>query len=228
MKALSLGSGRRLRVLAAAFAGALACTATATAGGDDLTVHMPRADQVAAHAVLLRQADVGDPALWESGVETLDVSTALRCPDFQPKVSDLVITGAAAVRYRQPGLVMHSFSEVFRTAKMVDLAWQRSAVSRHYLGCVQSFARRALTPDERFLSFRRLSVPRIGTHAEGFRTLVDVKTADGPVRVVIDTLRATRGRTQVSLTTTIPLTSVPTRWPHELVLLEKLVRRARA
>jgi hypothetical protein len=216
-------------VVAAAIAGVLACTATATAGGDAITVQMTRADQIAARAALLRQADVGDPMLWESAAETPDVSTALRCPNFQPKVSDLVVTGAAAVRYRQPGLVMHSISEVFRTATMLDLAWQRSAASPHYLGCVQSFARRVLTPPiERFVSFRRLSVPRIGSHTEGFRTLVEVKTADGPVRVVIDTLRAIRGRTQISLTTTIPLTSVPKRWPHELVLLEKLVGRTRA
>src|SRR6476469_6102827 len=181
MRALSLRSGRRLRVLAAAFAGALACTATATAGDDAFRLHMTKADQVAARAVLLRQADVGDPALWESSPETPDVSPALRCPDFRPKVSDLVVTGAAAVRYRQPGLVMHSFSEVFRTARMLDLAWQRSGVSPHYLGCFQSFARRALTPAERFLSFRQLSVPPIGSHTEGFRTLVEVNTADGHV-----------------------------------------------
>jgi hypothetical protein len=123
---------------------------------------------------------------------------------------------------------MHSFSEVYRTTKMLDLVWQRSAATPHYLGCARSLARRALTPDERFVSFRRLRVPRIGTSSEGFRTVVEVKTADGPVPIVIDTLRATRGRTQISLTTTIPLTSVPARWPHELFLLEKLVGRARA
>jgi hypothetical protein len=227
MKVLSPASGRRLRVLAAALAGVFACTAVATAGGDVSRVHVTPADQVAARAVMLRQADVGDPALWESGAEQPAVSTALRCRNFHPKVSDLVVTGAAAVRYRQPGLVMHSFSEIYRTAKMVDLVWQRSAATPHYLGCVQSLARRALTPDERFRSFRRLTVPSIGTHSEGFRTLVDVTTADGPVAVVIDTLRATRGRTQISLTTTIPLTSVPKQWPHELLLLEKLLGRAR-
>jgi hypothetical protein len=220
-------SAPRLRVLAVALVGALACTGTAAAGGDANRVHMNRADQVAAHAALLRQADVGDPALWETSAEKPDVSTAMRFPGFHPKVSDIVVTGAAAVRFRQPGLVMHSFSEVFRTAEMVDLGWQRAAVSPHYLGCVQSFSQRSLTPDEHFRSFRRLAVPPIGSHTEGFRTLVDVATADGPVPVVIDTLRATRGRTQISLTTTIPLTSVPARWPAELRLLGKLVGRAR-
>ena len=214
-------------MLVAAFAGVLACSATATAGGDVYTVQMTTADQVAAQAVLLTQSDVGDPALWESGPEVPDVATALRCPKFHPKVSDIVITGAAAVRYRQPGLVMHSFSEVFRTTRMVELNWQRSATSPHYLGCVGSFARKALTPDERFLSFRRLSLPRIGTHTEGFRTLVVVKTDHGDFRLVIDTLSASHGRTRLSLTTTIPLTSVPALWPTEILLLEKLVGRAR-
>jgi hypothetical protein len=44
---------------------------------------------------------------------------------------------------------------------------------------------------------------------------------------VIDTLIATRGRTQISLTTTIPLTSVPALWPNELLVIRKLVGRAR-
>jgi hypothetical protein len=215
-------------VLAAIFAALLACTATSAAGGDANRVHMTRADQVAAHAVMLRQADVGDPALWESGAETPNVSSALRCPDFHPKVSDIVVTGAAAMRYRQPGLVMHSVSEVFGTARMVDLTWQRAAASPHYVDCVRTFARRSLTSDERFRSFQRLTVPHIGTHSEGFRTLVDVATGDGPVPVVIDTLRTTSGRTQISLTTMVPLTSVQARWPHELALLEKLISRARA
>jgi len=215
-------------LLAAVFAGALACTAVASAGGDAYTVRVTAADQVAARGALLRQSDVGDPALWETAAEQPDISSALRCPNFHPKVSDIVVTGAAGVRFRQPGLVMHSFSEVFRTTAMLDRGWLRSARSPHYVGCVGSFARHALTPDERFVSFRPLEVPRIGTHTEGFRTLVDVTTADGPVPVVIDTLRATRGRTQISLTTTIPLTSVPARWHHELRLLRTLLGRVRA
>jgi hypothetical protein len=125
-----------MRLIVAPFAGVLACSATAAAGGDVYTVKMTIADQVAARAALLRQADVGDPALWESAPEAPDVSTALRCPDFHPKVSGVVVSGAAGVRYRQPGLVMHSFSEVFRTRSMVELNWRRSAGSRQYVGCV--------------------------------------------------------------------------------------------
>jgi hypothetical protein len=190
-------------------------------------MHMTPADQAAARAVMLRQSDVGDPALWESGAETPDVASTVRCGDFHPKISDLVVTGAAAMRFRQPGLVMHSVSEVFGSAKMLDLSWERAASSPHYLSCVGAFSRRSLTPDERFRSFRRLVVPRIGTHSEGFRTLVDVTTADGDVPVVIDTVSAASGRTQVSLTTIIPLTSVPKLWSHELVLIRRLIGRAR-
>jgi hypothetical protein len=124
-----------LRALVAALIGACACTVSATAGEDAYTVHMTAADQVAARAVMLRPSDVGDPALWESGPEQPDVSSALRCANFRPRVSDLVVTGAAAVRYRQPGHVMHSFSEVFRTAKMLELDWRRSAASPYYVGC---------------------------------------------------------------------------------------------
>jgi hypothetical protein len=89
-------------------------------------------------------------------------------------------------------------------------------------------AKRSLTPEERFVGFWQLHVPRIGAHSEGFRTLVDVETADGTVRLAIDTVVASRGRTQVALTTMIRLTSVPARWPRELALVRALVGRARA
>jgi hypothetical protein len=204
----------RARLLAGAFAGLLVCAASATAGVDGYKVRMNTADQMAARAVMLRQSDVGDPFLWESDPEQPDVSSTVRCRNFAPKVSDIVVTGAAAMRFRQPGLVMHSVSKVFGTARMAELQWRRSIRSPNYVGCVGSFARRSLTPEEHFVSFRKLSVPRMGGHSEGYRTLVDVL--------------ATRGRTQVSLTTMIRLTSVPTRWSGELELVRTLVRRARA
>jgi hypothetical protein len=215
-------------MLAGAFAGLLVCAASATAGVDAYKVQMNPADQMAARAVMLRQSDVGDPFLWESARETPDVSSTIHCRNFAPKVSDIVVTGAAAMRFRQPGLVTHSVSKVFRTERMAELQWRRSIHSPNYVSCVRSFARRSLTPEERFVSFRKLTVPRIGGHSEGYRTLVDVETVDGTVRLAIDTLAASRGRTQVWLTTMIRLTSVPARWPRELALVRTLVGRARA
>ena len=78
------------------------------------------------------------------------------------------------------------------------------------------------------MSFRKLSLPAIGTHATGYRTTFDVKTARGTIRLVVDIVAVTRGRTEISLTTTMPLASVPTLFPNELVLAQTIVGRVRA
>jgi hypothetical protein len=220
---------RTKRVLAAAAIAACAATATASAGGERYTVHRTAADDAAARAVLLSKADLGNPGDWTGGARKPNLSGELGCANYHPKVSDLVIVGAAAVRYAQPGIVMTNDAQVFRTPAMVEHDWQRGPVAPKFAPCLRGAARRAADEGtSRFVSFRRLSLPAIGTHAIGYRTTFDAKTAQGTIRLVVDIIAVTRGRSEVSLTTTMPLASVPTLFPNELVLAQTIVGRVRA
>jgi hypothetical protein len=220
---------RTKRALAAAAIAACASTATASAGGEHYTVHRTAADDAAARAVVLTKADLGNPGDWTGGARKPNLSGDLGCANYHPKISDLVIVGAAAVRYAQPGIVMSNDAQVFRTPTMVEHDWQRGPAAPKFAACLRGAARRAANEGtSRFVSFRRLSLPAIGTHAIGYRTTFDAKTAQGTIRLVVDIIAVTRGRTEISLTTTMPLASVPTLFPNELVLAQTVVGRVRA
>ncbi len=161
--------------LAAATAAALVFTAAASAGRDAYTVRMTAEGQAAARAALLTKADLGPG--WEGGPRKPQLSSGLSCPHFHPKFADLVIVGAAAVQYHQPGLQMRSDSQVFRTEKMVRTDWRRTAQGPRFLSCLRAVAKRAATSGKsRFVSFRKLRVPVIGTNTIAFRTIFDVRS----------------------------------------------------
>src|SRR5438876_12443951 len=83
------------RTLLAAALVALVCTAAAFA--DNPTVRIVKADQAKAEASLLRLHDFG--VGWAGGSRTPSKLTAPKCPGFDPKESDLTVTGHAEARF---------------------------------------------------------------------------------------------------------------------------------
>jgi hypothetical protein len=76
-------------------------TATAVPAGDGKEqIKFNAADQAAARAVVIRRADLGSTG-WAGGPTKPDLSSGPTCANYHPKVSDLVLTGAA-LRVRQP------------------------------------------------------------------------------------------------------------------------------
>jgi hypothetical protein len=205
---------------------ALAFAAVASAGGRSYTVHMTRDGQAAARAALLTTSDLGSG--WTGGARKPDLFTNLRCSNYHPKLSDLVIVGAASVRYRQPGLEVSSDSQVFRSERMVQKDWRRTAEAPHFVSCLRAAARKAANGRKsRFVAFRKLPVPAIGTNTAAFRTIFDVSTKQGKVRLAVDIIGFTRGTTELTLTTTMALASVPTLAANEIVLARTLLTRVR-
>ncbi|HEY3615073.1 MAG TPA: hypothetical protein VGK92_15280 [Gaiellales bacterium] len=213
--------------LGIALAVALPFAATATANSNTYKLALTTPDSAAARAVMLEKTDIGSPSDWQGGATKHDVATALSCANFHLRLSDLVITGEAAVSFRQAGIVMASSAEVFQTPRMVALDLQRSVDSPHFFSCLRSLVLKTSSAKARVVSFRKLVFPTTGERSVGFRELIDVKTANGTVRVASDSLSTVKGRTELSLETTTPVASLPTIWPNELVLLAQLVNRAR-
>jgi hypothetical protein len=218
---------RAVSVLAGAAIAALLSAATATAGRDSYKVRMTAEGQAAARAVMPSKADIGAPSDWKGGATKPDISNDLKCANYRPKVSDLVVTGAAAVTYKQPGLVISVQAAVLASERMARLDWKRSIGARHYVDCSRAKIRKSMTGKQTFVSLRRLAIPQLGTVSSAYRTLVDVKTKIGKVRMAIDVLIFGRGRTEMAVITTMPLASVPTLAPNELVLAKTLVGRVR-
>jgi hypothetical protein len=218
---------RAVGMLAGAAIAALVSVSTATAGRDSYKVRMTAEGQAAARAVMPSKADIGAPSDWKGGPTRPDVSNGLKCANYHPKVSDLVVTGAAAVTYKQPGLVISVQAAVLASGKMARLDWKRSVGARHYADCSRAKIRKSMTAKQTFVSLRRLAIPHLATVSSAYRTLVDVKTKIGKVRMAIDVLIIGRGRTEMAMITTMPLASVPTLAPNELVLAKTLAGRIR-
>ncbi len=83
-----------VRILFAGVLLALVCAAAALA--DNPTVRINAADQAKADASLLRLKDFG--VGWAGGPKTPSKLTAPSCPGFNPKESDLVVSGHAEAR----------------------------------------------------------------------------------------------------------------------------------
>jgi hypothetical protein len=220
---------RHLRQGACALAGtaiaALALTAAAVAGSDSYTLRTTSAGTGAARAATLRKSDLGSPRDWSGGAVKADISVMPSCPDFHPKHSDLVLTGAAAVSYVNAGITMRSDSEVFATPKMLRLDWLRTVRNPHFLACLRAHARKTWTGKNRFVSLRPLIVPELMPGTAAFRLVLNVTRKGRSLRVALDTIALARGTTEVALTTIMPLAGANTLFPNELVVFRALAGR---
>jgi hypothetical protein len=215
------------RILALAAVAALVCTATAAAGGDNYKMRMGAAGNEAARAVLLTASDIGPG--WTGGSAKPDLTNDTRCANFHPRVSDLVMNGAARATYKQPGFQIDSESFVLASAKMVSLDWRRSISSPNFVSCGRKLVSAdAKANNAKLVSFRRIAVPRIGDFSIGFRIVIDAKTKSGTMRMVVDNLSFAKGRTEMALTTTMPIGSVAALAPNEVILAKLMAGRVRA
>jgi hypothetical protein len=77
----------------------------------------------------------------------------------------------------------------------------------------------------RFVSFRRLQLPQVAPYSAGYRYVADITTTSGKIRMAVDILVFGRGRTEITLSTTMPVTSVSALFPNEIVWAKALARR---
>jgi hypothetical protein len=213
-------------VLAATAAAALALTATATAAGGR-KVKMTAADQAAARISVLSPSDMGSGWTRHPVKPDLTTNSGL-CKGFAPKESDLVVTGATSVKYTQVGAVVEAEAVVMRTEKMLQRDWQRTIASPKLLPCLRTLLKKQSTAKTRFVSIRPLRFPSVAAYTSGWRIRMDVKTKAGKLPMVLDIITFGRGRTELTLSTTMPLESVPTLFPNEIVWAKTLAGRARA
>ena len=188
-------------------------------------IELNAADQAAARAVVLRRSDLG--AGWTGGRVKPDLTSQVSCASYHPKVSDLVVTGAAESQFRGTGLVLANEVEIFRTAAMVDRDWRRSIVPAA-VPCLRRTLTKGLGTQAKVLSFGRIPFPRVGTHSAAFRGIVVVSALGQTVRVLLDIVLVGRARTEISLDATAPASGARVVSAAERRLARKLAARARA
>src|SRR2546430_14281555 len=148
---------QRIAFALAASSVALATAAAVWAGDGKYQIRFNAADQAAARAVVIRASDLGSSG-WQGGrvkPSLSDLSSGLSCPNYHPKLSDLVITGAAGARYRRSAFEFDSVSEVLKTRRMVVLDWRRSVLVPGALPCLRRGAINGLGAGAEPGSFRK-------------------------------------------------------------------------
>jgi hypothetical protein len=128
VRRLSAPSGRfeSLRALGLV----VAATALAFALASAALAYKPetnRADQAFARSAVLKLSDLPTSSKWNAGPKNPPTSQ-LTCPGYHPKESDLVATGSAQSYFDTPGKIVVSDVYLLKTARMVQIDWQRSFV----------------------------------------------------------------------------------------------------
>lgn len=166
-------------------------------------IRFNRTDQAAAQAAVLRIRDLGSSG-WQGGSVKPDLTSGPNCPGYRPKQSDLVLTGAAETSWRRTGLQLRSVAQVLQTRAMVALDWRRTVTDPRAAGCLRGAIAGGLAANERLLSFRPLSFPRVATYANAYRALIDVSAQGTHARVLADLVLVGRGRTELTLMIAAP------------------------
>jgi hypothetical protein len=178
----------------------------AAAAAESPVARFNPADQAAARAVVTKAADLG--AGWKGSVaRTARPATGEECPGYwEPKQRDLVITGVARSAFSTTGAQVTTLVQVYKSARMALLDWQRTVSDPKALRCAQRHVSAESTPEFRFVSMKRIAFPRVGRASFRIRVLADVTPAGGgsPQRILVDSVAFGSGRTGVSFTLIAP------------------------
>jgi hypothetical protein len=222
-------STRKRVTIASVVTLALATAGLAVAGdGNKQQIRFNAADQSAARAVVLRKSDLGSASDWKGGARKPDLSAAPSCPNYNPKQSDLVLTGIAETQFSQGTIVFNSQVQVLATPRMVRLDWQRSVLATGVLSCLRSTTSKASPTGATVVSIRKLTFPHVAQYTAAFRLVIDVRSSSGTVPLLVDLALVGRGRTEVVLTTTAPYAARGPVKAAEVRLARILVGRIRA
>jgi hypothetical protein len=209
-----------------AAAGALAFAASALAGNDKQPIEFNAADQAAARAAVLRRSDLGSASGWTGGPRKPDLSGGPRCANFHPKQSDLVITGAAASDFKNELLEFDSEVQVLRTARMVQLDWQRSVKAPGAIPCLRSTLVKTIGEGGKVLSFEEIPFPRVATYSTAFRIVVEVTVQGKALRLMLQPALVGRGQKEITLIAIAPVAAQASVTAAQVRLARILAARA--
>ena len=210
-----MDSSSRLRagwaILAASALALASSAALAAASGGPEKVSYTAADQAAARAVVVRRSDLPPAGAWQGGTKSVTKAdlAPLSCPGFHPKVSDLVVTGAADSTWKYGPDSLESLAVVLRTADMVTSDWARSVQTAGAAACAASSLGKTAGANVKVVSYGKVSFPHVAPHATAFRFDLALTSQGVTIPVVVDTVLVGKSRTELTLTSGGPKATAP-------------------
>jgi hypothetical protein len=142
-----------------------------------------------------------------------------------PKLADLVVTGAAESNYSGSGIWFDSEVELLQTRRMVTLDWQRFMHTPNFLSCYRSEVAKAGPRIGKVRSIRWISFPHIASRVKALRLIIDIPISGKPVRFFYDAVLIGSGRAEITLTTLAPNAARAAVFAAEQRLAQALVSR---
>jgi hypothetical protein len=203
----------------------LALVSTSVALGDNPTVKLSHDDQARAAAALLRKSDFG--VGWRGGRTKASPLKSPSCPGFDPKESDLVVTGHADARYtfQQGGVEVDQDVQVLINSGAVQKDFSRTISPA--LGRCLAFQLRK-SPNVVAVSVSKLHFPPTGTVSAAYRAVVTVRSGKSRGKVLSDFVFFGEGRLEYSFNVVAPLGAGNQLVTFESALAQILLKRAGA
>ena len=201
----------------------LALVLAASAAADEPTVRIDAGDQAWAAHSLPRASDFGFG--WRGGMTRPTPPQSPSCPGFDPKSSDLVVTGHANASFGNPraGVQVSVDAQILATADDVRKDFART-IRPELVGCLEHQFRHSR---ERHVTVtvERLDFPRTGSLTAAYRATIVVRTPGGTAKVLSDLLFFGSGRLEYSMNVLAPARYRPQLLPFEVDMARLLVRR---
>jgi hypothetical protein len=205
----------------------LALVGAASAAADDPTVRISHADQMKAEAALLQLSDFG--VGWTGGRRTPSKLTAPKCPGFDPKESDLTVTGHAEARfaYARGSVVFDQDNQVLESEKAVATDFAR-VIRPKLKDCLAYELKQSGKGQVVSVVVRELPFPKVGTSSAAYRGTMVVRVGGRKVTFVSDFIFIGQGRLEYSLNIVAPAVLGGELVSFEQSIAQKLVKKAGA
>jgi hypothetical protein len=203
----------------------LALATAGVASADNPTVRISQADQKRAEAALLHLQDFG--VGWTGGPRAPDKLTAPNCPGFDPKESDLVVTGHAEARfaYSRGGVTLAQDTQVLESSKAVATDFART-VRPKLADCLAYQLKASGKGQIVAVAIHKLGLGRIGSVSAAYRAQVTVRVNGRTVKLIRDFVFFGQGRYEHSLVVDAPTFQVAQLASFETTIARILVKRS--
>ena len=204
----------------------LALVGAASAAADNPTVRITRADQAKADAALLRLGDFG--VGWTGGQRKPSKLTAPKCPGFNPKESDLTVTGHAEARfsYAHGSVVLDQDNQVLESTDAVAKDFAR--VIRPELPDGLAYQLKSSNKSVVSATVRTLAFPRLGDTTAAYRATIVLRVGGRKITFIRDYIFIGIGRLEFSLAVDGPAVLGRELVAFEHAMAQNLVKRSGA
>jgi hypothetical protein len=201
----------------------LALALAGAAHADDPKVDLTKADQERATAGLLKLADFGMG--WQGGSTRAHKLVSPGCPGFNPRESDLVVSGHAEAHfaYRRGGVSVGQDVQVLKTPQAVRTDFVRT-IKPPLARCLAYRLRK--TPRVVSASVERIPFPQVGSVSAAYRATLVIKDGSRVVRLYDDYVFFGIGRYEFALNVVAPAAAGAPLVNFEAAIAQLLARRS--